>query len=98
MHAIKMTAPALIVAGVLAVAYGAFSYTRETSHARLGAIGLSAKDTRTTVDIPIWAGAGALVEGVLLLAFGSRKSSPARRGPSEGGVAGAASRSAEYPM
>jgi multidrug transporter EmrE-like cation transporter len=73
MNAIKMVALALIVAGVLALAYGGFSYTRETSHAKLGPIELSVKDTKT-VNVPVWAGAGALVAGVLLLVFGGRKS------------------------
>lgn len=50
-----------------------FSLTRETSHAKLGPIDLSAKDTRT-VNIPVRAGAGALVVDVRLLAFSSRKS------------------------
>ncbi|MBK9363061.1 MAG: hypothetical protein IPM99_19135 [Rubrivivax sp.] len=73
MNAIKLAALALIVAGVLALGYGGFSYTRETSHARLGPIELSVKD-RKTVNIPVWAGAGALVAGVLLLVFGGRRS------------------------
>jgi multidrug transporter EmrE-like cation transporter len=73
MNAIKMVALALIVAGVLALAYGGFSYTRETSHAKLGSIELSVKNTET-VNVPVWAGAGALVAGVLLLAFGGRRS------------------------
>lgn len=73
MNAIKMVALALIVAGVLALAYGGFSYTRETSSAKIGPIELSVKD-RKTVNIPVWAGAGALVAGVLLLVVGGRKS------------------------
>lgn len=72
MNSVKMTALALIVTGVLALAYGGFSYTRETGHARVGPVELSVKDTRT-VNIPVWAGAGALVVGVLLLVFGGRK-------------------------
>lgn len=73
MNPIKMAALVLIVAGVLALAYGGFSYTRETGSAKIGPIELSVKDTKT-VNIPIWAGAGALVAGVLLLVFGGRRS------------------------
>ncbi len=73
MNAIRMVALALIVAGVLGLAYGGFSYTRETGHAKVGPIELSVKDTRT-VNIPVWAGAGALAVGVLLLVFGGRRS------------------------
>ncbi|GAA4411694.1 hypothetical protein [Quisquiliibacterium transsilvanicum] len=72
MNAIKTAALALIAAGVLALVYGGFSYTRETSRAKLGPIELSVKDTRT-VNIPVWAGGSALVVGVLLLVFGGRK-------------------------
>ena len=72
MNSIKMAALALIVTGVLALAYGGFSYTRETGHARVGPIELSVKDIRS-VNIPVWAGAGALGVGVLLLVCGGRK-------------------------
>lgn len=66
MDAIKMLAIALILAGGLGLAYGGFSYTKETHQAKLGPIELSVKDTET-VNIPIWAGVGAMVAGVILL-------------------------------
>jgi uncharacterized membrane protein YidH (DUF202 family) len=66
MNPVKMLAIVLIVAGSLALAYGGFTYTRETHQARLGPIQLSVKDTET-VNIPVWAGVGALVAGVVLL-------------------------------
>ena len=66
MDAIKMLAIALIVAGGLALAYGGFTYTKETHQAKLGPIELSVKDTET-VNIPVWVGVGALVAGVILL-------------------------------
>ena len=66
MDAIKMLAIALIVAGGLGLVYGGFSYTKETHQAKLGPIELSVKDTET-VNIPVWAGVGALVAGVILL-------------------------------
>jgi len=66
MNAIKMLAIVLIVAGGLALAYGGFTYTKETHQAKLGPIELSVKDTET-VNIPIWAGVGAIVAGVVLL-------------------------------
>ena len=66
MDAIKMLAIVLIVAGGLALAYGGFTYTKETHQAKIGPIELSVKDTQT-VNIPIWAGVGAIVAGVLLL-------------------------------
>jgi len=72
MNALKMTALALIAAGVLALAYGGFSYTRETHQAKLGPIELSVKDTKT-VNVPAWAGIGAIVIGAGLLVFGAGK-------------------------
>ncbi|MDR3391471.1 MAG: hypothetical protein P4L77_07000 [Sulfuriferula sp.] len=66
MSAFKMFAVVLIVAGGLALPYGGFSYTKETHQAKIGPIALSVKD-RETVNIPVWAGVGAIVAGVVLL-------------------------------
>ena len=66
MNAIKMLAIALIVAGVLGLAYGGFTYTKETHETKLGPIALSVTE-KETVNIPIWVGVGALVAGVVLL-------------------------------
>ena len=73
MNAIKMAAIVLIVAGVLGLAYGSFSYTRETHEAKLGPIELSVKE-RETVNVPMWAGVGAIVIGGALLVAGGKKS------------------------
>lgn len=73
MNAIKMAAIVLIVAGVLGLAYGSFSYTRETHEAKLGPLELSIED-RETVNVPVWAGVGAIVIGGALLLAGGRKS------------------------
>jgi uncharacterized membrane protein YidH (DUF202 family) len=66
MNAIKMLAIVLIVAGGLALAYGGFTYTKDTHQAKLGPIELSVKETQT-VNVPIWAGLGLIVAGVGLL-------------------------------
>jgi hypothetical protein len=73
MNAVKVMAIALIVAGVLGLVYGGFTYTRETQTAKLGPVELSVKDTQT-VNVPVWAGVGAIVAGGVLLLFASRKS------------------------
>jgi multidrug transporter EmrE-like cation transporter len=73
MNAIKMAALVLIVAGVLGLAYGSFSYTKETHEAKLGPLELSVKD-KETVNVPAWAGVGAIVIGGALLLAGSKKS------------------------
>jgi len=66
MNAVKMLAIVLIVAGGLGLAYGSFTYTKETHEAKLGSIELSVKD-KETVDIPVWVGVGAIVAGAFLL-------------------------------
>jgi uncharacterized membrane protein len=72
MNAIKVAAIVLIVAGVLGLVYGSFSYTKETHEAKLGPIELSVKD-KQTVNVPVWAGVGVIVVGGVLLLFGSTK-------------------------
>ena len=66
MNAIKLLAIALIVAGILGLAYGSFTYTKESHDAKLGPVEISVKD-KETVNIPVWAGVAAIVAGVLLL-------------------------------
>ena len=65
MSAIKIAAIALIVAGILGLAYGKFSYTKETHEAKIGSLELSMKD-KETVNIPVWAGVGVIVIGGIL--------------------------------
>ena len=72
MNAIKIVAAALIVAGVLGLMYGGFSYTKNTTAVKLGPIELAVKETET-INVPMWAGIGAIVAGGLLLVMGSRK-------------------------
>ncbi|RPH96131.1 MAG: hypothetical protein EHM68_11655 [Lysobacterales bacterium] len=72
MNSLKMTAIVLIVAGALALAYGGFTYTKDTHDADLGPIHMSIKD-KERVNIPIWAGVGAVVLGGVLLAGGLKR-------------------------
>jgi len=73
MNTIKIAAMALILAGILGLAYGSFSYTKETHEAKLGPLELSVQE-KQTVNIPVWLGAGAIVAGGALLLLGSKKS------------------------
>jgi hypothetical protein len=73
MNPIKMVGIVLIVAGALGLVYGSFSWTKETHQAKLGPIELSVKE-KETVNVPVWAGLGAIVLGGALLLFGGRKS------------------------
>ena len=66
MDAIKIVAVVLIVAGILGLAYGSFSFTKETHEAKIGPLELSVKE-KETVNIPVWAGVGAIVVGGILL-------------------------------
>jgi hypothetical protein len=72
MNAIKLAGVLLLIAGVLALVYGGFSYTKDTTAVKLGPIELSVKE-KETVNIPVWAGVGAIVAGGLLLVLGGKK-------------------------
>ena len=72
MNTLKLVAIALILAGALALAYGGFSYTKDTTAVKLGPLELSVKE-KETVNVPLWAGVAAVVAGALLLVVGSKK-------------------------
>lgn len=72
MNLLKIVGVLLIVAGVLGVVFGSFSFTKETHEAKVGPIELSLKE-KQTVNVPVWASVGAIVVGGLLLAVGSKK-------------------------
>ncbi len=67
-----MAALLLIVAGVLGLAYGSFSYTKETHETKIGPLEFSVKDTET-VNVPVWAGVGAIVVGGLLFLMPTKR-------------------------
>ena len=72
MNAVKLIAIGLIIAGIVALGVGSFSYTKDTQALKVGPIELSVKE-KETVNIPVWAGVAAIVAGGLLLVFGNRK-------------------------
>jgi len=72
MNTTRLIAIVLIVAGVLGLVYGGFSYTKDTTAIKVGPIELSVKE-KETVNIPMWAGIGAIVIGGLLLVLGNKK-------------------------
>jgi hypothetical protein len=69
MNASKLAAMALIIAGVLGLAYGGFSYTKATHRADVGPIHMS-MDEKQYVNVPVWAGLCAIVVGGILLVRG----------------------------
>jgi multidrug transporter EmrE-like cation transporter len=72
MNGIQILAIVLILGGILGLAYGSFSYTKETHEAKLGPLEVSVKD-KETVNVPVWAGVGAIGVGIALLLFGRKK-------------------------
>lgn len=72
MNSTRIIGIVLIAAGALALAYGGFSYTKDTTAVKLGPLELSVQEKKT-VNVPVWAGIGAIVAGGLLLVLGGRK-------------------------
>lgn len=72
MSGLKIVGLLLLIAGILALAYGGFTYTKDTHEAQLGPLELEYKE-KETVSIPTWAGAGAVVAGILLLVLDRRR-------------------------
>ena len=59
MNPTKLVAIVLIIAGVLGLVYGGFSYTKNTTAVKLGPIELAVKE-KETVNVPMWAGIAAI--------------------------------------
>jgi TRAP-type C4-dicarboxylate transport system permease small subunit len=72
MNSVKGIAIVLIAAGVLALAVGGFSYTKETHEAHIGSLDLSVKD-KEHVNVPVWAGVAAIVIGAGFLLVPNNK-------------------------
>jgi hypothetical protein len=73
MNAVKISGLGLIVVGVLGLAYGSFTYTKDSQSANVGPINLTVKD-KETVNVPVWAGIVAVLvgRGLLFLPAGKR--------------------------
>jgi TRAP-type C4-dicarboxylate transport system permease small subunit len=72
MNSLKIAALVLIVAGILGLAYGGLTYTKATHQAKIGPFEMSVNE-KETINIPMWAGIGAIVLGGGLLFVGGRK-------------------------
>lgn len=72
MSAVKIMAIVLIVAGIVVLAYGKFSYTKDTHDIKLGPLEMSIAE-KQTVNVPLWAGVLAIVGGGVLLLYESKK-------------------------
>jgi hypothetical protein len=72
MNPVKIAAMMLILVGVVGLAYGGFSYTKQTHEISVGSIDLSVRE-RARFNVPVWAGIGSIVAGVALLLGASRR-------------------------
>jgi len=72
MSAVKILAIVLIAAGIIGLVYGGITYTKSSHDAKVGPISFSIKD-KETVNIPVWAGVGAIVVGGVLLLMRSKQ-------------------------
>jgi hypothetical protein len=69
MQAMKLIGVLLIVAGTLGLVYGGFSYTEESTAAKIGFVEIHV-DQEKQVNVPMWASVGSIVAGALLLLMG----------------------------
>ena len=72
MSTVKILAVVLIVAGIVGLLYGNFSYTKETHDIKLGPLEMSVAE-KQRVNVPVWAGVLAIVGGAVLLLYASQK-------------------------
>ena len=67
----RMIAIVMLAAGVLALVYGGFSYTKQTHDAKLGPLEFSISENQR-VNVPMWAGVALAVVGGGLLLSGKK--------------------------
>jgi drug/metabolite transporter (DMT)-like permease len=67
----KIVGIILIVAGTLGLIYGGFSYTKDKHDLKIGTLQFSLAE-KEKVNVPVWAGAGAIAVGVILLLIGRK--------------------------
>ena len=72
MNPTKIIGIILIVAGSLGLAYGGFSYTKETTGMKLGPIELKVEEKKN-VNVPVIVSGAAIALGVFLLIGVGRK-------------------------
>ena len=72
MNALRLTGASLIVLGLAGLFTGGFSFTKETTQAKLGPLELTVKD-KESVNVPQWLSLGAIALGAVVLVLGFRK-------------------------
>ena len=71
MNTTRIVGILLIAAGTLGLIYGSFSYTKEQHDVKVGPMQFSLTE-KETVHVPVWAGAGAIAIGAILLLMRSK--------------------------
>ncbi|HRQ63800.1 MAG TPA: hypothetical protein PKZ76_02870 [Xanthomonadaceae bacterium] len=61
----------LIVAGAIGLAYGSFTYTKDSHETSIGPVALTITE-KETVNVPVWLGAGSIVAGLVLVMVRSK--------------------------
>lgn len=72
MKASTMTGIILIVLGLAGFLTGGFSFTKDTTAAKIGPLELTVKE-KQTVNFPQWLSLGAIALGAIVLVVGARK-------------------------
>ncbi len=67
----KMFAIAVLAAGILALVYGGFGYTKQTHEAKVGPLQINITEDKR-VNVPVWAGVVLVIVGAGLLITGKR--------------------------
>jgi hypothetical protein len=71
MNPTQIVAILLIIGGALGLAYGGFTYTSDTHRTDIGPLHMKVTE-KETINVPVWAGVGAIVAGGLMFGFGRR--------------------------
>ena len=72
MNTTKLIGIIVLVAGCLGLAYGGFSYTKQSTAVKLGPIELKVQE-KETVNVPMIVSVGAIVVGLILIVGVGRK-------------------------
>lgn len=72
MKASTMAGIVLIVLGAAGFLTGGFSFTKDTTTAKIGPLELSVKE-KQTVNFPQWLSLGAIALGAIVIVVGARK-------------------------
>ncbi len=72
MNALRIVGVLMLVLGLAGFLTGGFSFTKDTTQAKLGPLELTVKE-KETVNVPQWMSLGAMVLGGVVLVLGFRR-------------------------